>query len=416
VLQANLTAPGVVHIVIASPTPLNSGPQDVALIQASVPATALYRAKQNLHVTQAIVNGLAARADDAIHLVAYTGDTTGSGTYSSTDAARILRLAAGLDTGFILFPLLDPVVLADVTGNGQITSLDATRILQEVVGLDRAEIPPLPGIVVPAPIADPLVNIPAAIHASAGSIVSAPVNLDDASYLESADLKIAYDPAVLSVTPGGIRKGTLTSEGTLIASVDDEAGTVTVSLYLSAPLDSGQGSLIEIDYTVRGDAASGITRLDLQAAALNEGALVLTHVPRIGADPTDGLISIALQSLHDEPESLREIWGTGNSVIGQIRAIEPQIGSRKLDSPTPDFELEMPVSETLLAPPSILLGSVDRKSQTPRQSSRVRVAGSDGPSHGVVAGPGRRSAGVRARGHLTGIVVGMIGGSGFRVG
>jgi hypothetical protein len=86
----------------------------------------------------------AAVADDALHLAAYPGDTTGNRNYSALDGQRVLRVAAGLDSGFAAYLLVDPVVVADITGNGAISSLDATRILQEVVGLDRPEIPPLP--------------------------------------------------------------------------------------------------------------------------------------------------------------------------------------------------------------------------------------------------------------------------------
>jgi lysophospholipase L1-like esterase len=86
---------------------------------------------------------LTAVADDAVHLVAYFGDTTGNGTYSALDGQRVLRHAVGLDSGFAAYPLADPVLVADITANGAVSSLDATRILQEVVGIDRPEIPPL---------------------------------------------------------------------------------------------------------------------------------------------------------------------------------------------------------------------------------------------------------------------------------
>lgn len=87
---------------------------------------------------------LSAITDDAIHVVAYLGDTTGNSAHSSLDAQRILRVAAGLHSGFTAYPLIDPVIVGDTTWNGSLSSLDATRILQEVAGLDRPEIPPIP--------------------------------------------------------------------------------------------------------------------------------------------------------------------------------------------------------------------------------------------------------------------------------
>jgi hypothetical protein len=291
-VQANLTVPGIVRITIALPTPLNSGPQDLVIIQATVPATAPYRAKQILHFTQAIVNELPALSDDAIELVAYIGDTTGTGTYSSLDAQRILRFAAGLDSGFILFPLLDPVLLADTTANGSISSLDATRMLQEIVGLDRPEIPSLPGIIIPTPVADPLVSMPADRTGTAGSIVTVPVNIDDANLLESVDLRIAYDSSVLEVNAGGIRLGALTEGANLFTNVDQQTGTIYVSLFTPQALRKGPGVLLEIDFQIRKDAPGGETLVDIQKLHLNEGALVLTIDPATGRDEIDGRITV----------------------------------------------------------------------------------------------------------------------------
>ena len=291
-VQPNLTVPGIVRLNIALPTALSAGAQDLAFIQATVPATASYRAKHVLHFTDVKINELPAVGDDAIHLVAYLGDATGTGTYSALDGQRILRVAAGLDSGFALFPLLDPVVIGDVTGNGVITSLDATRILQEVVGIDRPEIPLLPGIVVPTPIADPLVNMPTNITGTPGTTVTVPVMIDNADLLESVVVKIAYDTNLFEVAENGIRTGSLTTGGSLLVNVDDGAGTIQVSLLTSARLAAGAGSLLEIDFHIRDSAVSGATTIDMQSLSLNEGQLVLTVDPVVGADATDGRITI----------------------------------------------------------------------------------------------------------------------------
>ena len=291
-VQPNLTLPGTVRLHIALPTALNAGLQDLLFIQATVPSTAPYRAKHVLHFTDARVNELQTVGDDSIHVVAYPGDATGTGTYSALDGQRILRVAAGLDSGFALFPLLDPVLVGDVTGNGLITSLDATRILQEVVGIDRPEIPPLPGIVVPAPVADPLVSMPTDITGTPGSTVTVPVNIDNADLLESVVLKIVYDTSLLDVTSSGIRTGSLTGGGSLLVNVDDAAGTIYISLLTQPALTAGSGSLLEIDFQIRSEAAFGATLIDLQSLSLNEGQLVLTIDPIVGVDETDGRITI----------------------------------------------------------------------------------------------------------------------------
>jgi hypothetical protein len=107
-VQPNLTVPGIVRLHIALPSALSAGAQELAFIQATVRTTAPYRAKQVLHFTEVKVNELEAVGDDAIHVVAYLGDATGTGGYSSLDGQRILRVAATLDSGFALFLLLDP--------------------------------------------------------------------------------------------------------------------------------------------------------------------------------------------------------------------------------------------------------------------------------------------------------------------
>jgi hypothetical protein len=170
------------------PTPLAGGAQDILTLTAAVPASAssAYRTKQVLDLTDVSINegALAAVGDDAVHVVAYFGDTTGNGSYSSLDGQRVLRHAVGLDSGFAAYPLADPVLIADITGNSAVSSLDATRILQEVVGIDRPEIPPLAGIVITAPGPDPYVHIPTDLSGTPGSLLTVPVLIDDAVGLE----------------------------------------------------------------------------------------------------------------------------------------------------------------------------------------------------------------------------------------
>jgi hypothetical protein len=161
-----------------------------------------------------------------------------------------------------------------------------------VVGIDRPEIPPLPGIVVPTPVADPLVNMPTDITGTPGSTVTVPVNIDNADLLESVVLKISYDTNLLDVTANGVRTGSLTAGGSLLVNVDDAAGTINVSLLTKAPLSAGSGSLLGIDFQIRSDAVAGTTPIDLQSLSLNEGQLVLTVDPVPGGDGTDGRIRI----------------------------------------------------------------------------------------------------------------------------
>jgi hypothetical protein len=293
--EVNLTVPGVVRVVIAGA--LAPGAQTLFSLVATVPNTASYRAKHILHFAQVDINELAAKADDGVHAVAYLGDASGNGTYSALDATRVLRVSAGLDSGFAPFLLLDPVIVGDITANGSFSALDATRILQEIVGLDRPEIPPVPtGFVLPVPIADPLVTIGSIgqeFTGTLGSTVTVPVNIDNADLLETFELRIAYDNTRLDVSTNDVHKGPLTSGGTLMVNVDKAAGLIYVAMLMSPALTAGAGSLLEIDFHVLETAAYGETTLDLQSLSLNEGQLVLTVVPVIGADSTDSILTIA---------------------------------------------------------------------------------------------------------------------------
>jgi hypothetical protein len=293
-VEINLTIPGEARVALALPTPLGVGAAELVRLIARAPDTAPYRGSHVLDLHSVSLNdgAIAAAIDDGVHIAAYVGDTTGTGTYSSLDATRILRVAAGLDTGFATFIKIDPVLIGDVTGNGVLSSLDATRVLQEVVGIDRPEIPDRPNIVLPVIVADPLVSMPTDIRGAPGSQVTVPVNIDNADLLESTVMTIAYDTNLLDIAPAGIRAGGLATGGSLLVHVDEPAGLIRISLLTQPALPPGAGSLLEIDFQIRPGARAGTTPIDLQALSLNEGQLALTVEPVKGADATDGQLTI----------------------------------------------------------------------------------------------------------------------------
>jgi hypothetical protein len=137
---------GQLVLQFTSPTALPAGRADLVTIAAEVPDTAPSGAAHVLDLSDLVVNGgsIPATADDALHSVAYFGDTTGNGDYSGLDAVQIARVVVGLDGGYEALPFIDPVIIADITGNGDLSGLDAVLIAREVVGLDPPEIPPLP--------------------------------------------------------------------------------------------------------------------------------------------------------------------------------------------------------------------------------------------------------------------------------
>jgi hypothetical protein len=327
-VEANLSIPGEARITAVSEAPLSTEAKELVKLIARVPDDTPYRAAQILDITNVVVNVvnegvISTIADDGLHVAAYLGDASGTGTYGALDGQRILRVAATLDSGFANFLKIDPVIVGDTTGNGAISSLDATRILQEVVGIDQPTIPPLPGIVIPPPVADPLVNLPTDITGTPGSTVTVPVVIDNADLLESVVLKIGYDTNLLDVAANGIRTGSLTSGGNLLVNVNDTAGTIYVSLLTQPALTAGAGSLLEIDFQIRADATSGATAIDLQSLSLNEGQLVLTVEPSVGPDATDGQITIESAALPFEFDQKVE----AQPITAELATVTQQVSS-----------------------------------------------------------------------------------------
>jgi hypothetical protein len=87
---------------------------------------------------------------DGLHLVAYVGDADGNGSYSSSDAVLITRVALQSDSGFAAFPLVDPVIVADIDGSGFLPADAALQVNEAGVGYPTANLPspPIPGGVV----------------------------------------------------------------------------------------------------------------------------------------------------------------------------------------------------------------------------------------------------------------------------
>jgi hypothetical protein len=84
----DVLAPGEIAISFTSPTPLPAGPAELIILTADVPESADYGASHALHFSAVDINGgaISATPDDAVHVAAYFGDTTGNGAYSGLDA------------------------------------------------------------------------------------------------------------------------------------------------------------------------------------------------------------------------------------------------------------------------------------------------------------------------------------------
>ncbi len=159
-VQANFSTPGQVTLSFFSLQPLAAGQADIINLIATVPETAAYGSAGVVRMTAVEINAgaITARADDAVHVVAFPGDANANRRYDAEDARLVARVGVGLDSGFVLnnptsqsltsnnlvFPRFDPIIIGDVTGVDGLSPLDASDLLRRVVGLATPNIPALP--------------------------------------------------------------------------------------------------------------------------------------------------------------------------------------------------------------------------------------------------------------------------------
>jgi len=263
-----------------------------------VPSTAAYGAKQVLDLDEVLVDGQGATDDDAVQVVGYLGDTSGNAAYTTLDGQQIQRVLVKLDAGFAAYPNVDPLLVADINGSGTLTSLDASRVLQEVSYLtgastiDRLEIPPIPEGVGPIRFAgpDPRVDLPIDAMANPGEQVTVPVRIDTSAGLASVQLRMVYDVSRFELV--AVRRGSLTGDFAWFVT-SQEPGRIVVDMSRLEALQGGAGTLLEVDLRVKAGAQPGVSPIDLQYVSLNDGRLTLGVVPQVGADATDGRVTVS---------------------------------------------------------------------------------------------------------------------------
>jgi hypothetical protein len=285
-VEYNIGTPGHVTVLIFGATPLASGQFALARVEASVPQDAPYRDAGLLSLRNVEINDgtIAAAADAAVHVVAYLGDATGNGRYGGMDASYIARVALGRDNGFAAYRMKDPVLVADTSGNGWLGAMDASYLARKIVGRVQPGIPDLPSPLPPLVPggADPTLRMPVGVAVGPGQSVTAPVTTDGAEGLLGMDLVVTYDTSRLDLSEEDVAKGSLLGAGWGVAcKVDEAGGTLTILAFGIDPLLATAGSLLEITYHARGNAAPGTTALDLEGV-LNDRGRRLHHR---GAEP-----------------------------------------------------------------------------------------------------------------------------------
>jgi hypothetical protein len=274
-------------VTFHSPAALASGAVRLGGLVATVPANAPYKSKELLHFSSLALNGgaIPAVGDDGVHAIMFLGDATGDGVYTSADSVLISRVAAGADSGFLNFPVLDPVIAGDITGDGRITAADATALNLYISGTTVTQVPTWPGVPSNLPAGpDPALSIPT-VRVGPGGTVTVPVLIDDlhpagSSGLTQAVLALRYDPALFDVSAADIHLGTVLAGGagwTLQAVVDPTTGQIGIVLFSLTPIRSSLGgSLVTINFHVKPRAHAGASPINLVPAVTVNGRALYT--------------------------------------------------------------------------------------------------------------------------------------------
>lgn len=146
--ETNFETPGIATISLSGTEALSNVATDLVYLNASVLDSASYGSTEMLKLDSIVINGDSSLGigDVALHQVAFFGDVSGNEEYNSLDASLISRVAVGIESGFDVFPLTDPLIVGDVSNSSTLSGLDASIMARKVVGLLQREIPDLPTV------------------------------------------------------------------------------------------------------------------------------------------------------------------------------------------------------------------------------------------------------------------------------
>jgi hypothetical protein len=296
--------PGEAFFVFHDNTPL-SGTVVLGDILASVPDSAgtAYKEKDQLKFSGIYINGgpaTGAVAASAIHVNAYFGDVTGNGSIDALDVATANNVAQGLATGFSAYTLLDPAIIGDVAGDISLDAGDVSTLAAYVSQLLTPKIPAIPtGLAITPTGPDPTLSLSGEERGMRGEpngnmLASRPSSLGPVSVLlddprpagsigmTEAVLALAYDPALLSVSPADVALGSIPSLGTgwkIQTFIDQNMGRIAVVLYSTTPIAAeGAGSLVTIAFHTRGELSGARARISAEASVRLVSSVVIDGV------------------------------------------------------------------------------------------------------------------------------------------
>jgi hypothetical protein len=154
-ITTDLSQTGTAIIELSGSALTETGSLELVVLQTVVPGTATIGSSQILSLDNLSLNGgtVGAKVDRALQQVAYFGDASGNGEYTSLDASLAARVADAIDTGFDFYANTDPNLIADIIKTaGGVNIEDALALARKAVGLTENSIPNLPDNLTPSSI------------------------------------------------------------------------------------------------------------------------------------------------------------------------------------------------------------------------------------------------------------------------
>jgi hypothetical protein len=284
-LDASST-PGNAIIDFSTTTPLPSASSTPILlggITATVPSTAYYKAKDLLHFSSVSLNtatgSVPTIGSDALHLVTFPGNASGSGAITSADVLDMARVVAGADAGFAAYPLVDPDVIGDVLGDGTVDGPDGALPGRYVNGVTTPQMPTYPGAPVnKLSVVGSTVSIPSTLPVGVGSRVTAPITV--------ADTALPVRPALTtSVVAGPVAAVSVDAAVKAAGGVSLHSGASAVSAHVSEhvadDLFAALGGAVDVaELAVLGSGAEQAVRQAL-AAQMSAAGSAQANVDRL---------------------------------------------------------------------------------------------------------------------------------------
>jgi len=272
---------------------------------------------------------------------------------------------AGILSGYIAYPRVDPWIIGGVTGSsssGNLSAGDVTLMNSFNAGTTQSRIPAVNpnGLTISHGGPDPVLSIPVDLKAVAGGTVTVPVNIDTAdpagsTGMTDAVLALHFDPRYFMVLASDIQLGTVPASGCgwkLTMSINSTTGDIGIDVYSTTgtPIQSTSGgSLVTIALHVRDTAPRGSTGLSFLTQSNPTGSRVYTTI--VGDVRGAYVIHTADGGQWNKASSIITAVGAGIPTVAEtpLIIVEPGLEQRaKTENQGPQTTSYSPPTDSLL--------------------------------------------------------------------